>query len=83
MPLELVLETFPETLKTVIFDDPSMVLAGLWSQKQTLFGLCSVTCFKTRFSMAWGTQFCVFWLQLGVPWEAVFEQNVDLLGVIF
>ena len=37
MPLEVVLETFPETLKTVIFDDPSMVLAGLWGSKTEYF----------------------------------------------
>ena len=76
-PLEVFLATFPETLKTLISDDPSMVLAGLWGHTQRLFVLCSVTFFTTPFGMAWGTLFCVLWLPLGVPWEAYFEQNVD------
>ena len=49
MPLEVVLETFPETLKTVICDYYYMVLAGPWGQKQRLFDLSSVTFFKTPF----------------------------------
>jgi len=82
--LELFFETFPETLKTVIFDDPSMVLAGPRSQKQRLFGYFSATFFKHPFWMALGMPFCAFWLPLGVPWEAVFEQKVIFVsGSVF
>ena len=38
--------------------------------------------------MAWETHFFVFWLPLGVPWEAVFDQQVyffrgPFLGSLF
>ena len=83
MPLEVVFYAFAENLKTLIFDDPSMVSASLGSQNGSLFGSFFGAFSELDFLLVLGPHFCHFGLPLGVQWETILSQNRHFLGVRF
>ena len=76
-------ETLAENLESVIFEDPSMVLAGPGIQNGSLFGSFFGHVFELPFVMLLGPRFCDFWLPLGLQRETFLGSKLDFLGVIF
>ena len=76
-------ETLAENWESVIFEYPSMVLAGPGTQNGSLFGSFFGHVCELHFVMFLGPHFCDFGLPLGPQWEPLWRPKLDFLGVIF
>ena len=82
-PFRILFETFAENLKTSVFNDPSMVLAGPDSQNGSLFGCFFGAFSELDFLIVLGTHFGHFGVPPGIQWETILSQNRHFWGVRF
>ena len=81
-PLDVISETLPENLENVIFEDPSIVLAGLGIRNLSIF--CYLVVFlELHLLMLLGARFGDFGLPIGTQWEPPLGPKLDFWGVIF
>ena len=76
-------ETLAKNLESVIFENPSMVLAGPGTQNGSLSGSFFGHVCEPHFVMLLGPHFCDFWLPLGPQWEPLLGPKLYFWGVNF